>query len=139
MLGLLLSVASLGHLQTFNETIRDVRENNFPARNLDRQMANQASLEHWVMIATDLQKTLTDEVIEQAVGQLPPEVYPISGKDIIAKLKARRNDLVKYAQDYYLFLAEEVDVVGSEKKELFAVTRLNDDETRVTLTKINKE
>ena len=91
------------------------------------------------MIATDLQKVLTDEVIEEAIAQLPPEVYPISGKEIVAKLKARRNDLVKYAQDYYMFLAEEVDVVGSEKKELFTITQLNSEETQVTLRKISKE
>src|SRR4030095_5583118 len=88
--------------------------------------------------ANDLKQLLTDEVIEAAIRELPPEVFPISGNDIIAKLKSRRNDLHLYATQYYLSLAREVDILGSKKKEFFHVTRGKDGETLVTVSKINK-
>ncbi|HMK24981.1 MAG TPA: BamA/TamA family outer membrane protein [Chitinophagaceae bacterium] len=134
-----LSMANLGYLQTFKRKIPDVKLNNYPARNLDRQIANEPVLEQWVSQAKELQQLITDEVIEQAVKQLPPETFPISGKEIISKLKSRRDDLHKYARKYYLFLAKEVEVVGTKGKELFHVTRLADGKTLVTLSKINKK
>jgi len=132
-------MANLGYLQTFKHKIPDVELNNYPARNLDRQIANEPILEQWVSQAKELQRSITDEVIEQAVRQLPAEVFPISGNDIISKLKSRRDDLDKYARKYYLFLAKEVEVVGTKGKELFHITRLADGKTRVTLSKINKK
>lgn len=133
-----LKLANLGYLQTFTDIIPDVRLNNFPARNLDRQMANETTLEQWTSTAKELQASITDEVIERAVRQLPPEIYPISGEKISSALKSRRNDLVRCATDYYLFLAKEVDVAGSDEKEFFYVKRMNDDETMVTITGIDK-
>ncbi len=139
LVGFMLSMADLGHLQTFDHKIPNVNLNNFPARNLDRQIANEPTREQWQSIAKELQLSITDEVIDNAIKQLPPEVFPISGNDIIAKLKSRRNDLHLYADQYYLFLAQEVEVVGSEKKEFFHVTRMADGKTSVTVSKIKKD
>ena len=139
LLGVLLGVAGLSHLQTFNYKIKDARDFNFPARNLDRKFANEVSKEDWVCIARDLQDRITDRVIEDAIKKLPPEVFPISGNEIIAKLKSRRDHLVKYANTYYKSLARKVDVVGSDKQEYFDVKRLNDEETIISVFKINKE
>ncbi|MBD0328179.1 MAG: hypothetical protein ICV68_17290, partial [Pyrinomonadaceae bacterium] len=114
LLQLILSATGLKHLQTFDYTIKDVARYNFPARHLDRQLANEPSLQQWTEIAIDLQQRITNAVIEEGVKQLPPELFPISGSEIIAKLKARRDQLVHFAAAYYLFLAKEVDVVGTE-------------------------
>jgi len=70
---------------------------------------------------------------------LPPETFPISGDKIISQLKSRRDDLHKYARKYYLFLANEVEVVGTKGRESFHITRLADGKTLVTLSKINKK
>ena len=134
-----ISMARLDHLESFDTSIRDIAKYNFPARNLDRRVANEVSLDQWVSIARELQKALTDQVIESAIKRLPPEVYPISGPDIINKIKSRRNNLHEYAKDYYTFLASAVDVVGSDKKEMFRVNRINDNQTRVTVLGISKK
>lgn len=139
MLNLVLSAADLGHLQTFDYHIKDVTSYNFPARNLDRQLANEVILEDWQRIARELQGALTDEVIESSVKKMPPEVYEHSGEDIIAKLKSRRGDLVDYATKYYKFISEEVEVVGTKGRDYFEVKRINDNETSVKLFGINKE
>jgi hypothetical protein len=51
------------HLQSFDSVIKDVNTYNFPARNLDRRMSNEVTLEQWVAIAKDLQAKITDEII----------------------------------------------------------------------------
>lgn len=139
LLSLLISMTGLDHLQTFDTTLKDITTFNFPARNLDRRAANEPSLKQWVEIAEDLQHSLTDKVIEQAVKQLPPEVFPVSGNEMINKLKSRRNHLAEYATAYYKFLAKQVDIVGSAKREFFEVKRVNDNETTVKMYKIKKD
>ena len=119
LLKLARSAAGLGHLQTFDHTIRDVARYNFPARYLDRQMANEPPKEEWLETARELQSLLTDSVIAAAVRLLPPEVFPISGPEIIAKLKSRRNRLEQFASEYYHFLAKEVELVGTTGADIF--------------------
>jgi hypothetical protein len=139
LLNVMLSVADLDHLQSFDYTIKDINRFNFPARNLDRRFLNEVTHDQWLSIAKDLQQSLTDIVIETSVKQMPAEVFPISGNEIIAKLKSRRGHLAEYASDYYKFLAKEVDVTGSKKNELFEIKRLGDEETSLAIYKITKE
>lgn len=139
MLSRVISFAGFSHLQSFDSTIKDITTYNFPARNLDRRMANEASLKQWIDISEDLKYLLTDRVIEQAVALLPPEVFPVSGNEMIRKLKSRRNHLTEYATTYYKFLAKDVDVPGSDKKELFEISRENEKETTVKMYKIKKD
>jgi hypothetical protein len=128
---LVIAGAHLRYLQSFDYTIKNVKDYGFTSRHLDRRCANEVTLQQWTEIANDLQQTLTDKVIEDAVRQMPPEVFPISGPTIIEMLKSRRDHLVEYAKEYYLFLARHVDVVGSKEREYFDVRRINDNETSV--------
>ena len=77
-------------------------------------------------MADSLKKNLTDEIIEEAIKDFPQEIYQYHGDEIISKLKKRRDDLSKYAEEYYLFLARVVNVVGSDKHEYFKVERLQE-------------
>jgi len=117
---------ALNYLQSFDYKIKDVKKFNFQARHLDRLLANEPSKETWIFIAKDLQQSLTDSIIEESVKQLPPEIFPISGDVIIAKLKSRRDDLVNFATKYYLFLAKQVEITGTKQKEIFEVKGIDD-------------
>jgi len=130
--------AAADHLQSFGPGIKDVTTYNFPARNLDRQIANEPSKEQWITIAKELQQSLTDKVIEESVKQLPAEVFPLSGKEIIKNLKSRRDKLVEFATDYYNFLAKEVEVVGTHDNEFFSIN-ISVDATEVAVYDLNKE
>lgn len=138
LLGLFKSMAA-EHLQSFGAGIKDINTFNFPSRHLDRRLANEVTQAQWMAQARDLQQLLTDEVIESSVKQLPPEVFPISGNQIISNLKSRRDKLVEYARKYYLFLAKEVDIPGSMDNEMFEVKRMSDGLTTVNIYKITNE
>ncbi len=134
-----ISAAGMKYLQSFGNTIEDVKGLSSEKRMLDRFLTNHVTLQQWQTQAQSLQQALTDEVIEASVKQMPPEIFSISGNDIIAKLKSRRSHLVDYATEYYKFLAREVEVVGSKESEIFEVNRLSDNETSVNIFRIKKD
>ena len=138
LLGLFKGMAA-EHLQSFGADIKNINTFNFPARHLDRRFANEVTKDQWMAQAGQLQQLLTDVVIESSVKKLPPEVFSISGNEIINKLKSRRDKLEEYARKYYLFLAMEVDITGSLDTEMFEVKRLNDGTTSVNIYKITNE
>ena len=138
LMGLALSAAGT-HLESFEGTVKDIGYYNFPARNLDRQYTNELTKNDWLKLSTELQQLMTDSVIETGIKQLPPEVYPVSGEEIIRKLKSRRNALPLMAADYYDFLSKEVEITGSDKTEYFHINILSKHEVAVNVYKINKE
>lgn len=133
------SYPQLDQLQTFSYNVRDIKKYNLPARYLDRQFINEPSKEAWVNLAKELQQALTDNIIETSVRRLPPELFEISGQEIINKLKSRRNHLVDIATEYYAFLTKEVEIVGTNDRELFQVKRINDQSTAVQVYKITNK
>lgn len=137
LLKIVLAAGGLKYIQPFGYKIEDVTATE--RRFLDRLLTNQLTLDQWLSEAKALQQSLTDNTIEASIKQMPPEIFAISGNELIAKLKARRNDLQEYAAQYYHFLAKEVEVVGSKSSEYFDVNRLNDNETQVNIFNITKE
>ncbi len=130
---IILSAAGAKHMQDFKYEIKDVPGFNYTARNLDRQLLNELTFEEWQKIAKELQVKLTDKIIDSAVKSMPPEVYGFSGNSIAAKLKSRRDFLNLYAEDYYNFLAKEVEITGSENAEIFEISSPDDETTLVNI------
>ncbi|TRX60536.1 hypothetical protein FNH22_05660 [Fulvivirga sp. M361] len=106
---------------------------------LDRQLLNELSIDDWRTTVKELQASLTDEVIEKAILQLPEEVYPHSGEEIIAKLKSRRDELMSAAIVWYDALSKHVDVLGTDKHEKFEIERQPGGEVIVSIHKMKKE
>lgn len=137
--GTVLHLADLDYLRSFKDYIKDIDKYNFTARHLDRRCAIEVTEEQWVAIAQDMQQLLTDDIIEKAVKQLPPEVYPISGPKIITHLKARRGHLQEWAREYYRYIARHVSIPGSKDNEYFEVRRVDKDNTMVNIYALDKE
>jgi hypothetical protein len=119
--------------QNFDYRIRDVNGLNMTAGPLDRNFTRQLTYADWMKISSDLKKLLTDDVIENAFKNMPEQIFKISGEKLIKKLKARRDDIDKYATTYYRFLAKEPDILGTLRKETFNVTSAGKDSAKVTL------
>ena len=119
--------------QPFSEDIRDIEGQNFNARYFDRFFLIGTSKEDWTRIAKELQQKLTDEVIEEAIKELPPEGYDVTGEEIIATLKVRRDKLVEFAHLYYDVLAKEISIPGTLKDDFFEVIRNVDGSVEVNV------
>ena len=49
---------------------------------------------------------LTDEVMENALRTWPPAFYDLDGEEILEKMKARRNNIEKYAKEFHAIVQE---------------------------------
>ncbi|MCC3158689.1 hypothetical protein LJ737_15690 [Hymenobacter sp. 15J16-1T3B] len=125
---------ALPKFQGFDDELRDVNTFSYNARYFDRSFLAGLEEDVWQAEAASLQAALTDEVIEQAVRQLPAPIYRLSAARISRALRQHRAALPRYAQRYYRFLARQVNVVGSNEPERFDVTQVGDNRTRVRVT-----
>lgn len=123
----------------FGYKFHDVIGLNTSGENVDRRFLNAMTKDDWMSMVDTINTYLTDEIIDDAMKELPKEVYSMSGPEIAAKLKSRKKDLRRAALKYYQVLAKEVNIVGSDKHELFKVTRINENETKVEVWKIQKD
>lgn len=130
---------ALPSIEDFQAEFGDMKSLNWPARHLDRFLLQSLSREQWQDIAKYLQATITPAAIDEATATLPPELKSLSTDDLNRKLKARIQELPKALDRYYLLLAKRVDVVGSNKAEVFRVNRLADGTVRVQLFDKAKE
>jgi hypothetical protein len=139
LLNFMIKAAKLTYMQDFDHTIKDVPALNWEMRHIDRFFTNALALDDWLLAAKDLQRSLTDTVIAQSLRQLPAPVFEVSGKELIEKLKSRRDKLHEYAADYYRFLATEVVIPGSNEREYFDVKRLDAGKTEVAVFRISEK
>lgn len=121
--------------ENFDYKIKGLNSLVHQATNLDRLLTVEATKEDWLREAKFIQQNITDEIIDKAINNMPPEIYNLSGIEIASKLKARLNDLDQYATEHYLMLSKEVDIVGSVKNELFNVLRNDNGTVTVSMFK----
>ncbi|HEX6915020.1 MAG TPA: BamA/TamA family outer membrane protein, partial [Chitinophagaceae bacterium] len=126
-------------LQSFGETIRDVQGFTSFYRPTDMPLTNEMPLETWKAAARELQARISDSVIERATRQMPAEVYAVSGADLAAKLRSRRDQLETLATQFYLSLAKETAVKGTKGNELLEVQGTGDGNIQLRLYSIDKE
>jgi len=120
-------------IENFDDEFHDLKSLNWPARHLDRFLLQNLSRDDWQAAAKYLQEKLPPSAIDEATATFPPEIQKKSGLEINRKLKARIQELPKAIDEYYLLLAKRVDVVGSNKGEVFLVDRQADGNVRVQL------
>ena len=104
----------------------------------DRTFLHQLDRKGWVKASSEIRSRLTDEVIDNSLSQWPEGIQKWSADEIADKLKKRRDDLDTYAESYYAFLAQEVDVPGTQKRDRFLVDHLGNGQTRVQAFRVNK-
>jgi hypothetical protein len=133
-----IGAAGLFYMQPYDSVVKNISKICYAARYMDRLFTNELVLEDWAREAVALQKALTDEVIVHSVSQLPPEVYTVKGRELIDKIKARRNQLQAFAVKHYKLIAEQVEVIGSRQRERFEVTG-NEGKTVVSVYRLNEK
>ena len=141
--GLLMWIISRDFLmpkfQGFDHKIRNVKGLGFNARYFDRSFLNEPDLDDWIEEAKFIKQHITPEIIDEAIREMPPEICAISGEEIKSKLLSRLNDLPKYAKQYYQYLSEAVDVVGTNKRDYFKVNHLENGDMKVEVYKLSSK
>ena len=127
------------HLVGFAEEYPSALALTWSGRALDRQFLTGLEWSTWEAIASDLQRRLSDEVIQDAVGGLPQGYYDRVGDFMTRALTLRRDDLMVQAREFYDLLARNVDVFGTDEEEYALVEWLEGDQVRVRLWEKNSE
>jgi len=123
----------------FDETFPNVNNITWSGRFIDRRHLTEISKLEWDSTTTYIQNKLTDKVIQKAVSHLPTENYSFAADELITKMKSRRNLLKDISNDYYELINDVVDIHCSNKDDLVEVTRLNNQQTEVKVTKRKKK
>ncbi|HEV2017135.1 MAG TPA: hypothetical protein VGQ98_02390, partial [Gemmatimonadaceae bacterium] len=125
--GLVMSIArhALPSLVTFNSTYSDPSAQFANAIEFDRRMLGSLEKPVWDSVATSLQQRITDRVIDNAIGTLPPQ-YANDSRVIAAKLKARRDGLRGAANRYYGELWTVAEIHGTDADDQATVVRSGD-------------
>ena len=107
----------------------------------DRVFLNQLTKQEVVAQARFIQETLTDELIDEAMERFPKEVreFSVEREGIARKLKSRRDQLVTFAEEYYLVLAEKVNVLGTDSDDVIKVEGLENGDVLVEVFDADKE
>ena len=123
--GFILKVARRGsyaYMNNFNHQIKNFPDLNRVGIQMDMFFANQLSEADWKATMNEFKSALSDSVLDAAVHRLPPEIYAIRGKDMYSKLQSRRNAIADRGLEYYRFLSKKVNVLGSNKPDIFRIT-----------------
>lgn len=123
----------LQQVEGFRKKIKGMNSLMYQARHLDRFVATEADRETWQKQAKFIQEEISDADIEAAVARMPVEVQALSSGEIAEKLKIRLQDLDEYAEAYYETLAKEVEITGSNKKDIFVAEYLENGDLTVEM------
>ncbi|MBK8516637.1 MAG: hypothetical protein IPL55_10260 [Saprospiraceae bacterium] len=138
--GLLPKIADFAvpNAENFGFKFKDIRDLNFKARFLDRQLASELDKKDWLEAANYLIGIMTDSIIDQSVMQMPKDVYSFSGSIISEKLKSRRADLVRAVKVFYADLSKKVHIPGTNKRDYFEIISNDNSTVEIHIYDINK-
>jgi hypothetical protein len=104
--------------------------NNFE---VDRWFLSDLDRAAWEEVAKDVAGRLTDDVVDGALRQMPPQWYGINGKQTLEALQKRRAGLLAYVLRVYDYYAKDVDVHATDAAEAVTITRSADDSLEITI------
>jgi len=141
--GLIPTIASrkwaLRKFQHFDDDIRDIAGINFNARHFDRWFLTELDKEEWLNVARELEQSLDNRTIEEAVSRWPAPVFELNGEETTSRLKVRRDKLEDFAGRYYDLLAEKRNVYGTEEEDHINVSLQCDGSINLTISSANGE
>lgn len=100
---------------------------------LSRRLLTDLDRQEWEAVTADVVRTLTDQVIEEAVRELPEGMQPGHADWLARKLRDRRDGLAERSAEYYAWLATDVDVRATDLDDRLEVQRNTDGSVDVTL------
>ena len=101
---------------------------------IDRVLLNELDRAAFDAEVANVQARLTNDVIESAVQRLPAE-YPAAHADWIAtSIELRRDSLADFASKFYGWLADVVDVHGTDEAERVEIVRRADGTVEVAFS-----
>ena len=124
----------LPHYLGFSDKYQSVFGATWSGRALDRQLFSELDREDWEETAQDLQRRLSDQVIQSAVRALPESYQTAVGDELERALVNRRDRLYDAAMEFYGLLSGWVDVLATDQDEIARFDRSADGAVTLTIS-----
>ncbi|MEM9990491.1 MAG: BamA/TamA family outer membrane protein [Bacteroidota bacterium] len=125
-------------LQNYSPDVKDIRWESWNAKYFDTNFLSALEREDWLKEAHYIQEQVTDEVIDAAFAIVPKAAQDERWQQMRAYTKQRRDQLVTFAEAAYEYNTQEVDVLDTNKRDLFQVKRLSTNQTHVQVFALSK-
>ncbi|MGH7554059.1 MAG: hypothetical protein ACREMQ_13640, partial [Longimicrobiales bacterium] len=122
-------------LVAFGPKHSSIKAHTFSSHAVDRRLLTGVEREVFAAQAAFVKATLTDSAIEAAVSHLPASYPESHGRWISESMKARRESLNAIANEFYEWLATEVDVRGTDEQDSADIARLADGRVSLRLVR----
>ncbi|MFZ1320240.1 MAG: BamA/TamA family outer membrane protein [Ignavibacteria bacterium] len=126
-------------IEGYGENYPGIYDLSWNGRYVDRKFLTQPTKKQFDSVARFIQSRITDEVIVNAVKQIPVEWYSLEGKYLTDMIKSRRDQLPEAADEYYELLNSVADIYGSDKREYIEINNISDEKIEVKIYKQDKE
>ena len=117
----------------YDEDYPAMKNQTFIGRYLDRRFLNSLDKPVWDSVVNVVQTKLTDDILKEALLNMPEEMYKLKGNYLFETLKERRDNLDEAANEYYELLYDVADIYGTNESEYFEINRINDNEVEVII------
>lgn len=111
----------------------------FDGWDVDKRFLADLEKPVWDEVARELQRELTDAVIEAAARRMPPEYFAKEGARLIAALERRRDALPAQADRFYRYINGSVDVFGTDEHERVDARRFENGDLELWLRRASAE
>jgi len=136
--GLMLGVARSNvapQLVNYGERFAGIVGQTWNGRDIDREFLTPLAASVWDSVAADVQRRITDSVIDAAVGRMPPEWHALDGPRLARALRARRDHLGAEARRFHGLLSREAELHATNAAEDVATVREADGSLTVRMAR----
>jgi len=136
--GALLGVARLvvPKLVVFDVDYPSAYAATYNGRHLDRRILTDLEWPAWDSVARGLQVRLSDQLIDEAVHQLPAEYAARNGAALRRMLKARRDRLREAARGFYDYVSGQILIDAGHAEDQVEAVRHADGRTEVSISRV---
>ena len=122
-------MSPLKMMQIYDEDLTNLEFFNAESLPMDRILLQNATKENWIKEAKYISEKLTDSVIDNSFKTIKTQGKII--EDLKKKLKGRRENLSKIAEDYYKVVNKIGIIKGTDKDDIIEINRIASKETNV--------
>ncbi|HSH46072.1 MAG TPA: BamA/TamA family outer membrane protein [Longimicrobiales bacterium] len=117
----------------YDDEMASVQTYTWQDQGLSRRLLVDMDRQEWMAVAEEVRRTISDDAIDEAVRSLPAGMQPGHAEWLADKLRERREGLPGRAEEYYAWLATDVDVRATDRDDRLEVVRHADGSVDVTL------
>lgn len=129
-------IGGANQLAVYGENIEDVKWFNEAGSKLDRALIKRSDKTVWMKQAEFLQNAITEETINKAFKNIPPEVQDTTIAEIKKQFIARKGNLTAIVARYYTEFMKFQMITGTDKDDYFEIERFEDGTTKIKTYRI---